>query len=110
MLQPAPGEPVGQPGERSRPPLDADTTCHAVSGPINPAVPNRPVTAEVAAPTAATTSSHGDPNAFGTARSTPARRATSTKCTRTASKREAIRRNQPRTVDSGTPRSNPILR
>ena len=70
----------------------------------------RAVTASVAVTIAATRSCHGELRAFGTARSTPARRATSTKCTRTASKREANRRNQPRTVDSGTPSSSPIGR
>jgi hypothetical protein len=75
-LAPAPTEPSGQPGERSRPPLDADATCHAVTEPITPDVPNRAVTAAVAAPTAASTSRHGEPSAFGTAWSTPASRAT----------------------------------
>ena len=82
-----PPQPGGQPGERSRPPLDAAATCHAVTGPITPAVPNRAVTAAVAAPNAASTSRHGDPSAFGTAWSTPASRATTVKCTRTASSR-----------------------
>ena len=67
----------GQPGERSRPPNDAAATCHAVTGPITPTGPNRPVTAAVAAPTAASRSRHGEPSAFGTAWSTPASRATS---------------------------------
>ena len=110
VLAPAPTEPTGHPGERSRPPLDADATCHAVTGPMTPAMPNRPVTAEVAAATAATKSSHGDPSALGTAWSTPASRATSVKCTRTDSSRTAIRRNHPRTVDDGTPSSSPIGR
>jgi hypothetical protein len=103
VLAPALTEPSGQPGERSRPPLDADATCHAVTGPKIPAVPNRAVTAAVAAPTAASTSRHGEPSAFGTAWSTPANRATSTKSTRTAANRERHRRNQPRTVPAGTP-------
>ena len=52
VLAPALTEPSGQPGERSRPPLDADATCHAVTGPKIPDVPNRAVTAAVAAPNA----------------------------------------------------------
>ena len=48
-----PPNPAANPGERSRPPLDAAATCHAVTGPITPAVPNRAVTAAIAAPTAA---------------------------------------------------------
>jgi hypothetical protein len=75
VLAPAAGDNAGQPGERSRPPLDADTTCHPVTGPITPAAPNRALTAAVAAPTAATRSCHGDPHAVGTTRSTPANRA-----------------------------------
>jgi len=74
VLAPALTEPSGQPGEGSRLPLDADATCHAVTGPKIPAVPNRAVTAAVAAPNAASTSRHGEPSAFGTAWSTPANR------------------------------------
>ena len=136
VLAPAHTEPNGQPGERSRPPLDADATCHAVTRPITPAVPNRAITAAVAAPTAASTSRHGDPSvacqrdgttvlpwpgwshqrgrrhpsAFGTAWSTPASRATTLKCTRTAANRAAHRRNQPRTVPAGTPSHTAIRR
>src|SRR5664279_201691 len=72
VLAPAPTDPAGQPGERSRPPLDADATCHAVTGPRIPTAPNRAVTAAIVAPNAASTSCHGDPSAFGTAWSTPA--------------------------------------
>ena len=110
VLAPAPTEPSGQPGERSRPPLDADATCHAVTEPITPDVPNRAVTAAVAAPTAASTSRHGEPSAFGTAWSTPASRATTLKCTRTAANRAAHRRNQPRTVLAGAPSHTAIRR
>ena len=63
-MAPAPGKRVGQQGERSRPPLEDDSTCHAVTGPITPAGPNRPVTASVAATTAATKSCHGDPESL----------------------------------------------
>ena len=110
MLAPAPTAPSGQPGERSREPDDAAATCHAVTGPITPAVPNRAVTAVIAAPSAATMSRHGVPMAFGTAWSTPASRATTMKCTRTSSNRVPIRRNHPRTVPAGTPNSTPIDR
>ena len=110
MLPAAPIEGDGQPGERSREPDDAAATCHAVTGPITPLVPNLPVTAAVATPSAATMSRHGEPNALGTAWSTPASRAATMKCTRTASNRELIRRNQPRTVPAGTPTSTPIQR
>src|SRR5664279_5695260 len=85
VLDPAPTALPGQPGERSRPPDDAAATCHAVTRPRTPAVPNLAITAAAAAPNATSTSRHGDPMAFGTARSTPASRATSTKCTRPAS-------------------------
>ena len=96
VLAPAPTEPTGHPGERSRPPLDADATCHAVTGPITPTVPNRAVTTAAAAPTAASTSRHGEPRAFGTTWSTPANRATTRKCTRTTANRAAHRRNDGR--------------
>ena len=68
------------------------------SPPCSPHPPRRP------RPATAT------PALCGTARSTPANRATTRKCTRTDSSRDAIRRNQPRTVDSGTPSSSPIRR
>ena len=110
VLAPTPTETPGHPGERSRPPLDADATCHAVTRPTTPAVPNLAITAAAAAPTAASMSRHGDPMAFGTARSTPASCATNTKCTRTASNREPHRRNQPRTVPAGTPSQTAIRR
>ena len=103
VLAPARTEGSGQPGERSREPDDATATCQAVTGPISPAVPNRAVTAVVAAPTAASTSRHGDPLAFGTGWSTPASRATTVKCTRAASSRLPHRRSQPRTVLAGAP-------
>jgi len=110
VLDPAPTALAGQPGERSRPPDDAAATCHAVTGPTTPAAPNLAITAAAAAPTATSTSRHGDPMAFGTARSTPASCATNTKCTRTASNREPHRRNQPRTVPVGTPSQTAIRR
>ena len=110
VLDPAPTAPSGQPGGRSRPPDDAAATCHAVTRPRTPAVPNLAITAAAAAPNATSTSRHGDPKAFGTARSTPASRATSTKCTRTADSREPHRRNQPRTVPAGTPSQTAIRR
>ena len=110
MLPAAPTEAGGQPGERSREPDDAAATCQAVTGPITPTVPNRAVTAVVAAPNAASTSRHGDPRAFGTALSTPASRATTVKCTRAASSRAPHRRSQPRTVPAGTPSHTAIRR
>jgi hypothetical protein len=110
VLEPADADSAGQPGERSRPPLDADTTCPAVTGPITPTAPNRAVTAAVDAPTAASKSCHGDPNAFGTAWSTPANLAATRKWVLADSSRDAIRRNQPRTVDAGTPSASPIGR
>jgi hypothetical protein len=103
-------KPTGQPGERSREPDDATATCQAVTGPITPAVPNRAVTALVAAPNAASTSRHGDPVAFGTDWSTPANRATTMKCTRAGSSRAPHRRSQPRTVSAGTPSHTAIRR
>jgi hypothetical protein len=64
----------GQPGERSRPAEQAAVTCHTVTGPRTPNTPKRPVTAAVAAPNAAqSTSRHGDPRALGTTWSIPAR-------------------------------------
>ncbi len=110
VLNTAPTETSGQPGDRSRPPLEADAACHAVTGPITPAGPNLAVTAAAAAPTAARTSRHGDPIAFGTARSTPASRATTVKCTRAASSRLPHRRSQPRTVLAGAPSQAAIRR
>ncbi len=110
MLAPAPGQAGGQPGASSRPAEHAAATCHPVTGPSTPAAPNRPVTATVTAPSAASRSRYGQPSALGTGRSTPARRATPSRYSRTASSREPITRNQPRTVAAGTPSSAPIGR
>ncbi len=106
-----PGGPTGgHPGASSRAPEHAEATCQAVTGPSTPTPPNRSLSATVAAPRAASRSRHGQPNAVGTGRSTPARAATASRCTRTASNRVAAARNQPRTVDAGTPSSDPIGR
>jgi hypothetical protein len=101
---------TGQPGERRRPPDDATASCHAVTGPMIPVAPNRAVTAVVANLTAVSRSLHPEPAAFGTCTSTPADKATCRKCSRTCSSRPALRRNPPRTVDSGTPSSKLIRR
>jgi hypothetical protein len=87
VLPAAPGWHGGQPGASSRPPEHAAATCQAVTRPRTPNAPKRSVTAAVAAPNAASTSSHGEPSALGTPRSTPARRATRNRCSRTASSR-----------------------
>ena len=67
VLAPAPTALPGQPGKRSRPPDDAAATCHAVTRPTTPAVPNLAITAAAAAPNATSTSCHGDPKDFGAA-------------------------------------------
>src|SRR5262249_58466345 len=107
-VAPAPGHTDGQPGARSRPPEHAAATCQPVTAPTTPTTPNRSVTAAFAAPNAANRSRHGDPNAFGTARSTPTRAATCSRYSRVASNRPAITRSHPRTVAAGTPNSAPI--
>jgi hypothetical protein len=73
-------------------------------------MPNRPLTAALAAPNTASTSRHGQPCALGTAWSTPARQATCTNRVRTGTNRAPITRNQPRTLAAGTPNSSPITR
>ena len=115
MLPPADAETPGQPGDRSRPPLLATATPAAVTAlagaaPAGAAGANRPTITDPAAPTAATTSAHPDPAASGIATSTPATTRTEMNQIRTASNRPAILRNQPRTVDAGTPNTTAIRR
>lgn len=110
VLAPAPGPATGHPGARSRPPEQAAATCQAVTGPSTPTGPNRPVTATLAASNAASRSRHGQPNALGTGRSTPALAATCNRSNRTASNLVPITRSQPRTVAAGTSRSAPMTR
>lgn len=120
MLPPADAETPGQPGDRSRPPLLATATPAAVTAlagaapagaaPAGAAGANRPTITDPAAPTAATTSAHPDPAASGIATSTPATTRTEMNQIRTASNRAAILRNQPRTVDAGTPNTTAIRR
>ena len=115
MLPPADAETPGQPGDRSRPPLLATATPAAVTAlagaaPAGAAGANRPTITDPAAPTAATTSAHPDPAASGIATSTPAATRTEMNQIRTASNRAAILRNQPRTVDAGTPDTTAIRR
>ena len=107
VLPVGPGCPGGQPGDSSRPAEQAAATCQALTGPRTPNAPNRPLTAAVAAPNAASTSRHADPRALGTTRSTPARWATPSNHVRTASNRPPITRNQPRTLTAGTPNLAP---
>lgn len=110
VLAPAPGPGTGHPGARSRPVEQAAATCQAVTGPSTPTGPNRPVTATLAAPNAASKSRHGQPSPFGSGWSTPARATTCNRYDRTASNLVPITRSQPRTVAAGTPRSAPMTR
>ena len=63
-----------------------------------------------ATPTAAITSPHREPVAFGIDTSTPAATATPMNQSRTASARLPITRSHPRTVDPGIPNRAPIRR
>lgn len=110
VLRPTSVPAGGHQGASSRPPEQAAATCQPVTGPSTPTDPNRPVTAVVAAPNAASRSRHGQPSAFGTGRSTPARRATRSRYNRVVSSRPLITRSQPRTVAAGTRSCSPIER
>ncbi len=73
----------GQPGARSRPPLPATATPTARTVPRTEDSPKRPVIATVAIAIVISASVHGEPDAFGTATSTPTLNATPRNHTRT---------------------------
>ena len=100
----------GHPGASSRAPLHATATRADVTAPMTDRSPKRAATADRAAPTAATTSPHPDPVAFGIDTSTPAATATEMNQCRTTSARPVITRSHPRTVDPGIPSRCPIRR
>ncbi len=72
--------------------------------------PKRAVIASRAAPTAASTSPHPDPDALGIDTSTPAVTATEMNQCRTTCTRPVSTRSHPRTVPAGIPNRAPITR
>jgi hypothetical protein len=97
---------VGQPGANSRLLDIADTHSHIGT----PNTPNRPAAALTAAWTAANASAHAPPAGAGITGSGDNARSSTVNTRRTASKRPASRRSQPRTVSAGRPNPTAIRR
>lgn len=107
VLEATSGVSPGQPGASNRPPLAAEATCQAAGSPSTgtPATTatNRCRTAATNIPTAASASPNDDPVGPGSVTSIPVATPARVKNTPTTCARAANRRNQPRTVDPGTP-------
>lgn len=109
VLDAASGVSPGQPGDSNRPPLAAEATCQP-TGTVSNTTPattaaNRCRTAATNIPTAANASPTGDPVGPGGVTSIPVATPARMKNTPTACARAPNRRNQPRTVEPGTPTS-----
>lgn len=97
----------GQDGDNNRPPDAAQAANHGDTAPTNG---HRAATATAAPTIAATASATARPVAAGATGSGPVSTNNTVNTTRTASARAANRRNQPRTVSTGRPRTAAIAR